>query len=111
RVALVVQGLPPADSVEGGQALEIIEEGLKEQPGITGVVSYLDLRDPTFLCLEVGTFVLVGRGSTEGPVEALVPKLHQRAASLDKQLRGSSPAVKLDLTGEVPLNFDIRQTS
>ena len=111
RVALVVQGLPPADSVEGGQALEIIEEGLKEQPGITGVVSYLDLRDPIFLGREGGTFVLVGLGSTEGPVEALVPKLHQRAASLEKQLRGRYPAVKLDLTGEVPLNFDIRQTS
>src|SRR5579859_4778344 len=45
RVVLVVQGLPPADSEEGGQALETITAGLKEQPGVSGVVSYLDSRD------------------------------------------------------------------
>jgi RND superfamily putative drug exporter len=111
RVALVVQGLPPADSAEGGQALTIIDEALKDQPGVSGVVSYLDLRDPVFLGRGGGTFVLVGLESTEGPVEALVPKLHQTAASLESQLRGRYPALKLELTGEVPLNFDIRQTS
>src|SRR6516164_9412442 len=46
RVVLVIQGLPPADSDEGGQALETIVSGLKEQPGVSGVVSYLELRDP-----------------------------------------------------------------
>jgi hypothetical protein len=54
RVALVVQGLPPADSAEGGRALEIIEEQLKDQPGVAGVVSYLDLRDPVSWAAEVG---------------------------------------------------------
>jgi putative drug exporter of the RND superfamily len=34
QVALVIQGLPPADSAEGGQALQTIEDGLKDQPGI-----------------------------------------------------------------------------
>jgi putative drug exporter of the RND superfamily len=111
RVALVVQGLPPADSAEGQQALEMIEESLKDQPGVSGVVSYLDLRDPIFLGRGGGTFVLVGLDSAEGPVEALVPKLHQLASSLENQLRGRYPAVKLELTGEVPLNFDIRATS
>ena len=42
------------------------------------------------------------------PVESLVPELHQLASSLQNQLRGSYPAVKLELTGEIPLNFDIR---
>ncbi len=37
RVVLVIQGLPPADSEEGGQALETIVTGLKEQPGVSGV--------------------------------------------------------------------------
>src|SRR6202050_739664 len=41
RVVLVIQGLPPADSAEGGQALETIVAGLREQPGVSGVVSYL----------------------------------------------------------------------
>src|SRR5580704_10889383 len=44
RVVLVVQGLPPADSEEGEQALATIEEKLKEEPGVSGVVSRLDFR-------------------------------------------------------------------
>ena len=111
RVVLVIQGLPPADSEEGEQALATIEAGLKEEPGVSGVVSYLDLRDPIFLGKGGGTFILVGLASTEGPVESLVPKLHERANSLQNQLRGRYPAVKLELTGETPLNFDIRKAS
>src|SRR5580658_10440493 len=111
RVVLVIQGLPPADSEEGEQALAVIVEGLREEPGVSGVVSRLELRDPIFLGRGGGTFILVGLASTEGPVESLVPKLHQRAASLQNQLRGRYPAVKLELTGETPLNFDIRKAS
>jgi putative drug exporter of the RND superfamily len=111
QVVLVIQGLPPADSEEGGQALETIVAELKEQPGVSGVVSYLDLRDPLFLGRGGGTFVLVGLTSTDGPAESLVPSLHQLASSLENQLRGRYPAVKLELTGEIPLNFDIRKAS
>jgi len=111
RVVLVVQGLPPADSEEGEQALATIVAGLRDEPGVSGVVSYLELRDPIFLGKGGGTFVLVGLASTEGPVEALVPKLHERANSLANQLRSRYPAVKIELTGELPLNFDIREAS
>jgi RND superfamily putative drug exporter len=111
RVVLVVQGLPPADSEEGEQALATIEKALQEEPGVSGVVSHLDFRDPIFLGKGGGTFVLVGLASTEGPVESLVPKLHELANSLQNQLRGRYPAVKLELTGETPLNFDIRKAS
>ena len=111
RVVLVIEGLPPADSEGGGQALETIVAALKEQPGVSGVVSYLDLRDPIFLGRGGSTFVLVGLSSTDGPVESLVPQLHQLAGSLANQLRGRYPAVKLELTGEIPLNFDIRKAS
>ena len=111
RVVLVIQGLPPADSEEGEQALATIVSGLKEEPGVSGVVSHIDFRDPIFLGKGGSTFVLVGLASTEGPVESLVPKLHERATSLQNQLRGSYPAVKLELTGETPLNFDIRKAS
>src|ERR1700740_3558363 len=45
RVVLVIQGLPPADSEAGGQALETIVAQLKEQSGVSGVGSYLDVRD------------------------------------------------------------------
>ena len=111
RVVLVVQGLPPADSAEGGQALTTIVETLRTEPGVSGVVSYLDMRDSIFLGKGGATFVLVGLSSTEGPVELLVPKLHERAKSLQEQLRTRYPAVKLELTGELPLNFDIRKAS
>ncbi|MGB7750372.1 MAG: MMPL family transporter, partial [Candidatus Acidiferrales bacterium] len=111
RVVLVIEGLPPANSDEGGQALGTIVAALKEQPGVSGVVSYLELRDPIFLGREGGTFVLVGLASTGAPVESLVPQLHQLAGSLENQLRGRYPTVKLELTGEIPLNFDIRKAS
>src|SRR5271154_3637872 len=111
RVVLVIEGLPPADSEEGGEALATIVAGLREQPGVSGVVSYLELRDPIFLGRRGGTFVLVGLTSAGSPVESLVPELHQLASALENQLRGRYPAVKLELTGELPLNFDIRKTS
>jgi putative drug exporter of the RND superfamily len=111
RVILVIQGLPPADSEEGEQALTTIVSGLRDEPGVSGVVSHIELRDPIFLGKGGGTFVLVGLASTEGPMEALVPKLHARANSLANQLRSRYPAVKIELTGELPLNFDIRKAS
>src|SRR5260370_19586391 len=82
RIVLVIEGLPPADSEEGGQSLETIVAALREQPGVSGVVSYLELRDPIFLGREGETFVLVGLTSTAGPVASLVPELHQVPSSL-----------------------------
>ncbi len=111
RVVLVIQGLPPVDSEEGERALATIEKQLQAEPGVSGVVSHLDFRDPIFLGKGGGTFILVGLASTEGPVESLVPKLHELEDSLQNQLRGRYPAVKLELTGETPLNFDIRKAS
>ncbi len=111
QVVLVIQGLPPADSEQGKQALAPIVDGLKAEPGVAGIVSYLDLHDPIFLGKGGGTFVLVGLSSTDGPVESLVPRLHEQADTFANQLRGRYPAVKLELTGELPLNFDIRKAS
>src|SRR5260221_10894459 len=111
RVVLVIEGVPPPDSEEGGQALETIGAGLREQLGVSGVVSYLELRDPIFLGRGGGTFVLVGLTSSGGPVESLVSELHQLASSLENQLRGRYSAVKLELTGEISTNFYIWKAS
>jgi len=111
RLVLVIQGLPPADAEEGEQALTTIEDALREAPGVSGIVSHVDFRDPIFVGRGGGTFVLVGLESTAGPAESLVPKLHERASALQNQLRGRYPEVKLGLTGELPLNFDIRKAS
>jgi RND superfamily putative drug exporter len=111
RVVLVIQGLPPADSEAGEQAVATIEARLQKEPGVSGVVSYLDFRDPIFLGRGGGTFVLIGLTSTEGPVESLVPKLHDLDNGLQNELRSRYPTVRLELTGETPLNFDIRKAS
>src|ERR1700746_3147686 len=71
RVVLVIEGLPPADSEEGGRALGTIVAGLKEQPGVSGVVSYLELRDPIFLGRGGGRVILVGLTSNRGPGASL----------------------------------------
>ena len=63
RVVLVIEGLPPADSDAGEKALSTIVASLKDEPGVSGVVSYLELRDPIFLGRGGGTFVLVGLAS------------------------------------------------
>jgi RND superfamily putative drug exporter len=111
RVVLVIEGLPAADSDAGAAALGTIVAGLRDEPGVSGVVSHLELDDPIFLGKDGGTFVLVGLSSADGPVEDLVPKLHARAHALEDELRGKYPGVKLELTGEIPLNFDIRKAS
>jgi RND superfamily putative drug exporter len=111
RVVLVAQGLPAADSDEGAQALRTIVAALKAETGVSGVVSYLDLRDSVFLGHGGDTYILVGLASNEVPVESLVPGLHTLATSLEGQLKAQYPAVKLELTGEIPLNFDIRKAS
>jgi RND superfamily putative drug exporter len=111
QVVLVVEGLPPADSEVGGQALGTIVAALKDQTGVSGVVSYLDLREPIFLGSDGGTYILIGLASNDVPVESLVPGLHELAKSMEGQLKARYPAVKLELTGEIPLNFDIRKAS
>ena len=111
RVVLVVEGLPSVDSDEGSQVLATIVANLKDEPGVTAVVSYLDLRDPIFLGKGGRTFVLVGLAPAVGPPDSLVPILRGRAHSLENQLRSRYPAVKLELTGELPLNFDVRKAS
>ncbi|WP_074651911.1 MMPL family transporter [Terriglobus roseus] len=111
QVVFVVEGIPPATSDEGAQALGTIVAALKAQTGVSGVVSYLDLRDPIFLGRGGGTYVLVGLASADASVESLVPGLHQLATSLEGKLKGRYPQIKLELTGEIPLNFDIRKAS
>ena len=111
RVALVVQGLPAPNTPAGEQALTTIDNALKNAPGTSGVVSYLELRDPLFLGKNGNTFVLVGLSSDSGPAEQVVPQLHTLEHALEAQLRPQYPNIKLTLTGETPLNFDIRAAS
>jgi len=51
---------------------------------------------------------LAPRGET---VEALVPQLRAKADWMQGQLRSKYPNIKLEITGETPLNFDLRKVS
>src|ERR1700685_2806279 len=77
RVVLVIQGLPPADSDEGAQALTTIVNALKG-PDVAGIVSRLDLPDPIFLGNGGGTFVLIGLAPVNGSLELLVPRIREK---------------------------------
>jgi RND superfamily putative drug exporter len=111
QVVVVLQGLPPVNTDAGSKALETVVDGLKDAPGVSGVLSYLDARDAIFVGQGGGTFVLLGLSNTQGPVESLVPVLRRLDSSLQQQLRREYPQATLQLTGEIPLNFDIRKAS
>ena len=110
RVVLVVEGLPAPDTEEGANALRKVVDAL-EDPDVSGILSRLDLADPIFLGQGGGTFIIIGLAPASGSVESVVPRIRDRARALQAQLRSRYPAVKLELTGEIPLNFDLRKAS
>lgn len=110
RVVLVIQGLPAADSDEGAQALTTIVDALKG-PDVAAIVSRLDQPDSIFLGRGGGTFILIGLAPVSGTPESMVPKIRQQVRAIEGQLRKRYPAVKLELAGELPLNFDLREAS
>ena len=111
RVVLVVRGLPDPDSVKGTEALGMMSRTLRSEPGVSGVLSRLDWRDPLLLGKGAGTLIIVGLEPRDGSVEALIPRLRARADWMESQLRPQFPGIKLELTGETLLNFDLRKVS
>jgi len=111
RAILVIQGLPRPDSEAGRQALSEIDTTIKKEPGISGTFSYLDWSDPIFLGENGGTFIIIGLSGTNELVDATIPRLRVRAERLLNELRDRYPALKLELTGETPINFDLRRVS
>ena len=109
RVILVIQGIL-FPRIPRRVTLETIVARLRQVPGVSGVV-HLELHDPIFLGEGGGTFVLIGLSLTKGPVESRSFLSFTSGQSLANELRGCYPAVKLELTGELPLNFDIRKAS
>ncbi len=111
RVVLVVEGLPDPDSPKGVEALGTLARGLKASPGVSGVLSRLDWKDRLFLGKGGGTFLLIGLSPHERSVENLIPGLQAKVAQLQSQLRVEFPNLKLQITGDTPLNYDLRQVS
>src|SRR3984957_2854402 len=109
RVVFVIQGLPSPDTEDGKQALVQITRTLRSESGVSGTLSHLDRADPMFLGRNGGTFVIVGLTGINGVADAVIPKLRERARILRDQLRGRYPALKFELTGDGPINFDMRR--
>ena len=111
RLIAVIKGLPDPDSDEGNRALDLIENSLRTQPGVSGVLSKLDWSDPLFLGKDGGTLVIVGLDPGAVPDESLIPALRVQAGELESQLRPQFPGISIQLTGEAPLSFDLRRIS
>jgi putative drug exporter of the RND superfamily len=111
RLILVISGIPDADSAKGADALGFLTTSLRGVPGVSGVVSSVDWPDPLFTGKNGGTLIIVGLEPRDETVEGLVPKLRARADWMEGQLRSQYPKIKLEITGETPLNFDLRKVS
>src|SRR6201993_5278781 len=111
RLVLVISGMPDPDSAKGADALGFLTSSLRSVPGVSGAVSSLDWPDPLFTGDTGGALIIVGVGPHDETVEALVPQLRARADWMEDQLRSQYPDIKLEITGETPLNFDLRKVS
>src|ERR1700684_890051 len=111
RLVLVITGIPDPDSAKGADALGFLTSSLRSVPGVSGAVSSLDWPDPLFTGNNGGALIIVGLDPHDESVEALVPKLRAKADWMEGQLRSQYPNIKLEITGETPLNFDLRKVS
>jgi RND superfamily putative drug exporter len=111
RLILVISGIPDPDSAKGADALGFLTSSLRSVPGVSGAVSSLDWPDPLFIGNNGGTLIIVGLDPHDQTVEALVPHLRARANWMAGQLRPQYPNIKLEITGEAPLTFDLRKIS
>jgi RND superfamily putative drug exporter len=111
RAILVIQGQPPPQSKEGEAALLEIVTGLRRDPGVAATFCYLDWNDAVFLGRGGGTFIIIGLSGNDAEVDTSIPRLRQRAQVLGNQMHSRFPGLKIELTGETPLNFDLRTVS
>jgi RND superfamily putative drug exporter len=111
RLVVVISGIPDPDSAESADALSFLTSSLRSVPGVSGAVSSLDWPDPLFTGDNGGALIIVGLDPHDEAVEALVPKLMARADWMEGQLKSRYPKIKLEITGEAPLTFDLRKVS
>ena len=111
RLVLVISGIPDPDSAKAADALSFLTNSLRSLQGVSGAVSSVDWPDPLFTGNNGGALIIVGLNPHDETVEALVPQLRARADWMEGQLRSEYPNIKLEITGETPLNFDLRKVS
>src|SRR6185369_12017183 len=57
------------------------------------------------------TFIVVGLASVGERPEEVIPALRGASSRAADELRATLPAIKLELTGEIALNYDLRRVS
>jgi RND superfamily putative drug exporter len=110
RLVLVISGIPDPDSAKGADALSFLTSSLRSMPGVSGAISSLDWPDPLFTGNNGGALIIIGV-DPHAEAEALIPKLRTKAEWMEGQLRSQYPNIKLEITGEALLNFDLRKVS
>src|SRR5882724_7691060 len=111
RLVLVISGIPDPDSAKGADTLGFLTGALREVPGVSGAVSSPDWADPLFTGNNGGALIIVGSNQPDKAVEALVPILRAKVDWMEGQLKGQYPNIKLEITGAMPLTFDLRKVS
>ena len=111
RLVVVISGIPDPDSAESADALGFLTSSLRSVPGVSGAVSSVDWPDPLFTGNNGGALIIVGLDPHDKAVEDLVPILRAKADWMEGQLRSKYPSIKLGITGEMPLTFDLRKVS
>src|SRR5258705_9966010 len=111
RLIVVISGIPEPDSAESADALGFLTSSLRSVPGVSGAISSLDWPDPLFTGNDGGALIIVGLDPHDKAVEALVPILRAKADWMEGELRSQYPNIKLEITGETPLTFDLRKVS
>src|SRR5215510_4927746 len=108
---LVVTGAPALGTSTGDSLLRQVLREVERAPGVTKTISYLDARDSIFKPSDAGTFVIVGLDATGDRPDAMVPLLRKTTGKLTAALRSQYPKLRLEWTGDIVLNHDIRETS
>ncbi len=111
RLVLVISGISDPDSAKGADALSFLTTSLRSVPGVAAAASSLDWPDPLFTGENGGALIIVGLDPKNEDFEKLVPNLRAKADWMEGQLRSQYPDIRLEITGEAPLNFDLRKVS
>src|SRR6184192_202343 len=111
RLVVAISRIPDPDSAESADALSFLTSSLRGVPEVSGAVSSLDWPDPLFTGNNGGALIIVGLDPHDKAVEALVPILRAKADWMEGQLRSQYPNIKLEITGAMPLTFDLRKVS
>ena len=111
RLVLVISGVPNPDSAESADTLGFLTSSLRNVPGVSGAVSSVDWPDPLFTGTNGGALIIVGLDPHDRNFEDLIPVLRQKAQWMEDQLRPQYPKIRLEITGETPLTYDLRKVS